>query len=176
MAGYKLYVVSEGRSNTQWEKIERSGLSDFFDRRRVLTTDDAATPKDETKALEQEFIKLFQRMKALQDKQGEFLHKYEAVSGLRFDVGATSEDVWKTFEAGLKALIDEGKRKKDELREVEKDLKLADFLRVVLKRMSVKDGLPFYAAVVRAILRNPDNPLSVLNVLPQADGAPGQAT
>ena len=28
--------------------------------------------------------------------------------------------------------------------------------------MSVKDGLPFYAAVVQAILRNPDNPLSVL--------------
>ena len=77
-----------------------------------VTTDDAATPKDETKALEQEFHQVIPEDESLQDEPGATSTNTRPSAGSASTSAATSEDVWKTFEAGLKALIDEGKRKR----------------------------------------------------------------
>ncbi len=55
---YDLYIVTEGHPETQWMKIKSIGLSEYFKREHVLTTEDAANPFNELEILkkENEFI------------------------------------------------------------------------------------------------------------------------
>lgn len=160
--GFDIYIVSEGQPEAQLDKIHRTGLDEFFDRRRVLTTGDAASPEDEIEALRREETQLRRRKSELLRQRGVCVSQRATLSVLELAVEQTKCTAKRELTRQNRKLGRRYRRIERRLDDVGRYLRLAEFARLVLKRMSAKSGPPFYAAVVRAILRDRENPLRVL--------------
>jgi phosphoglycolate phosphatase-like HAD superfamily hydrolase len=160
--GFRIYVVSEGDADAQWDKIRRTGLDDFFERCRVLTTADAASPKDERKALDYETKELRRARIRLLEERDECMARYLPIFRLTIRMGTLAGKAKDEVQNAFDEALQEYERIGSALYEVEMNLKVAEFVGLVLERMAAKSGRPFYAAVVRAILHDGNDPLSVL--------------
>jgi len=171
---FELYIVSEGDPDTQWEKLQSTGLSNFFNRERVLTTGDAAEPIIERRELEAAREILSSEVERI-NKQIEMLQG----SSNRFDTlrwkflklcrKHNQEKIYDE-EYGINKILGEEEDRVvreivnlDSYKElVETRLETADYVERVIRRMARKGGVSFYSAVIRAILRNPNQPREVL--------------
>lgn len=169
---FNVYVVSEGNPDTQWMKVRRTGLDEFFDREHVLTTGDAANAAEERLKLARELANLANARTKLSAELGRWRERRDALQQMKTDltdemkVRRTSTEALKTTVEVIEKQVDsltasivEARRKEKILEEREK---LGRFSEIVLSRMVKKYGPPFYAAVVRAILRSPKSPLTSL--------------
>jgi len=162
---FSLYVVSEGDPETQWLKLKSTGLDSFFKRQCVLTTGDAAEPIEER-------TRLIEERGALEKASAEMSAKYAELDAKLGELGAIKERIqpWSkdsseihqrienVFEGQLSPIPPEMREIKVIVERIKIQLQAAKFVGLVLDRMSRKEGKAFYAAVIRAILRNPESP------------------
>ncbi len=161
---FELYVVSEGHPDTQWRKIESTGLSDFFDRQHVLTTGDAAEPIKERQELMNETTCLKERQENLTHQRKHTWAWLRELSDVENSVKLIHDDpkmieVFGPRSADLLTQVAQLDQKKTT---AAARLETAAFVDNVLTRMAHKLDVAFYAAAVRAILRNPRYPLDEL--------------
>ena len=166
---FGLYVVSEGDPQTQWRKIQQTGLDEFFEQQRVLTTGDAAEPTIDRQGLAGETALVQRELTETQLELEQLRCRHEELARIQMDIDvgiqleghqtAVPRDVIDEHIAQLKNEIVTGTRRERGLRESVDAVRLVDR---VLTRMSRKGGISFYAAAIRAILRDPKFPLSAL--------------
>ena len=168
---FQLYVVSEGNPDTQWEKIQNAGLDEFFDRDHVLTTGDAAEPVEELAKLRIAHRKLESERDNLVGDIAQLVQVRASVFDLQdaivraCDRDGLSDFLGRCRGAIKEAVLGHVEQIGEDIRlcdlrlvEVDRRLKTADFVEKVIHRMAKKEGIPFYSAVLRAILRSPLHP------------------
>jgi len=176
---YNLYIVSEGNSETQWLKLKSTGLSDFFPRERVLTTDDAGNLNKQKDRLrrEKEIVenkldeiksKLHSSKKSYTSfskfKQSFSTELFRKITKVSSKMSSEIEKIW--FEGTTKFektqfTIKNAQIKNDNELYINRQQTIL-FIEELLKRLSTKGGITFYAAAIRAILNNPESPLDSL--------------
>jgi FMN phosphatase YigB (HAD superfamily) len=176
---YNLYVVSEGNSETQWLKLKSTGLSEFFPREKVLTTDDAANLNSQLKVLRQEQEVLNAKVREVLSDQISNIESCKEFSVFRMNIGVRVTKIAEEIAKGRdKEIIDgcldeanvfERKNFLSKSIKLNSDLRLYSlrqltigFIVKLLQRLSTKGGISFYAAVIRAILDDPNTPLKPL--------------
>jgi FMN phosphatase YigB (HAD superfamily) len=175
---YNLYIVSEGNSDTQWLKLKSTGLSEFFPRERVLTTDDAAKPIKQITDLKKEKAIIESKLKEIElankniSEENNYFSAFKRRMSARITINTNNNNL--RYEI-LNSFNDETKKYEDDHFTQEQiriflneDLYLKrkitiDFVDKVITRLSSKGGISFYATVIRSILNNPDKPLESLN-------------
>jgi len=167
----RLYVVSEGDPETQWLKLQLTGLNTVFTRDELLTTGDAAQPITELNALYQERTALEKELTDSESLRLRYSQEARTLGGMQKDLAfrleganpSLTQTVDKFFEESLNAIprnfFTQASKLADRLRI---QIKTTEFAEHVLKRVQEKRVVSFYAAVIRAILRNPDYPLEEL--------------
>jgi len=162
---FSLYVVSEGDPETQWLKIKNAGLDAFFKRQSVLTTGEAAAPIEEMARVGEERSRLERELAEKQTKVEALRRKLQDLAGIKGYITSMIPP-----EAGAAHVVEEGfgphlwplpqeiKDLEAHIRRVKLQFDAVKFVGLVLKRMAKKGGRAFYAAVIRAILRNPESP------------------
>jgi FMN phosphatase YigB (HAD superfamily) len=178
---YNLYVVSEGNPETQWLKLKSTGLSEFFPRVKVLTTDDAGNFNRQIEFLKQEKQIILNKINdTTSDEKGitnSFLEfaNFKLLLGIELDrlspeedpadseIGSVIKKIWvdayKFERSHFARRIAQIKRNLELYEERQKTIQ---FVETLLQRLSTKGGITFYAAVIRAILNNPEAPLDSL--------------
>lgn len=163
---YMLYIVSEGHPETQRMKLKSMGLERFFNQQRVLTTGDAAEPTKERQLLGEEIGRL-KREKELTDeevtKDESWLNQLTRIQ-IEFakKEPLASEKFAPFFEEQRRVFLNAVVKNQGTSERINLELSTARFVEAVLERMSEKKGVSFYAAAIRAILRQPSAPLSVM--------------
>ncbi|MBD3418582.1 MAG: HAD hydrolase-like protein [Chitinivibrionales bacterium] len=166
---FELYVVTEGETDTQRMKITNSGLKKYFDENHVLTTSDAGEPI-------RELEKLAWETDLLVSESEEAKHSYEKAQSSLEDLNRLSDDVLQRlldnneYESEIKQIVDPHKKKLLKLRKTKEAqkkriveiLEVAKFAKAVINRLAQKSGKAYYAAVIRAILRDPFRALEEL--------------
>ena len=174
-SAFNLYVVSEGDPETQWEKLRSIGLSDFFGRSHVLTTGDVVPEYDnERRQFLREEGELRRR---LEDTKREYTYAHGGIDLTEiesdichFPAKDVSKDVRHKWAMSVRnkyrerQLENEG-RLEHKIEQIERDIQVATCVETVLARLRDKLSLAFYAAVIRAIMRNPERPLDTLRDL-----------
>jgi phosphoglycolate phosphatase-like HAD superfamily hydrolase len=176
-AAFELYVVSEGEPETQWMKLQRSGLDEFFDHQHVLTTGDAAEPVRERRRLAEETGKVQGRLTEVLTKLQQCRERLREMGAIWDDIEVELRLAEKPAQSRVGELPAIARRaigeSRDELldriaqldcerRFLKQCREAAKLIDKVLSRMARKGGISFYAAVVRSILRKPLFPLDVL--------------
>lgn len=186
---FRLYVVSEGKPNVQWMKLKSAGLDAFFDPKRVLTTGDAAEPTVERATMQAENVKLAEQT---ENVSSDLTAIDQALDNFESSVNAPLKYALNEADIEIKGFdCDRSRRDQCPLEKLPPratkilasyrellELRRASLQRIVernarwqasaslveriLDRMSVKAGTSFYAAAIRAILRDPDAPLDHL--------------
>ncbi len=165
---FYLYVVSEGDPATQWLKLKSTGLADFIGRDHLLTTGEAAEPVKERQQLSDE-------QNAISKQYTEAVRRQQSADQRVFDSGGLHRVLvarLRNNEASARIASELSRRSQaDEMelpsleaatRRLELYQQAILFANAVITRMAKKRGKPFYAAVVRAILRKPHSPLNEL--------------
>jgi FMN phosphatase YigB (HAD superfamily) len=175
---YNLYIVSEGDVEAQRLKLKSTGLAEFFPRARTLTTDDAANLNKQLSQLAQEKATINKlhseaesEKKSLQESISNFavfenIYK-TSLEGIRIQGLACYSEITDSFEeyAGVfknDNFVVENYKLNQEILQLKRQLHVVEFIEMLLHRLNTKGGVSFYAAVVRAILSNPEAPLDSL--------------
>lgn len=165
---FSLYVVSEGHPDTQWSKLCNTGLADdFFNREHMLTTGDAVEPVKVRKDLQREREVLVVEAGKIKDSLKQIYNNLLPLNEIKMNLliaDSTSSAQNHTaliFAQKDKETAIEITQLNQKLALGEKRQKVADFVELVIWRMNRKE-LQFYASVMRAILRNPTSPRSML--------------
>lgn len=177
---FNLYIVSEGHPDTQWSKLESTGLSEFFERSHVLTTGDVAPEYDnERKEFERELAELESLMKRSESRLWHFESDADTAHRISADVQMWeipcntdhSQDAVKLARAisekYRETAVENQKRVKKDIVDREMQIRTAKWVGLLLQRLQAKLSLAFYSAVVRSIMRNPQRPLDTLRDLQQ---------
>ena len=173
---FNLYVVSEGDPDTQWNKLCSTGLSEFFGRSHVLTTGDVAPEYDnERRQFRNEKLELERRSGGIEREQRHTQQTAYELTDVQSDIAQ-----WETDEVKPNALLTLAqhigskhrlKQLENEVaqrvkhKEIREELQVAACVEMILARLREKLSLSFYAAVIRAIMRNPGRPLDTLRAL-----------
>lgn len=175
----RLYVVSEGDPATQWLKICLAGLSDFFTQDQVLTTGDAAQPVKELTALLDERNRLDRDLESIDAKRLSQEQELVSLAGMKAMVLRRLNGEALSAINTVRDLIEEQERRipddyydkaRNSVDRLKTEIRATEFSELVLKRVQEKRVLSFYAAVVRAILREPDFPREALRSFDQLLG------
>jgi len=173
---FNFYVVSEGDPETQWNKLCSIGLSDMFDRSHLLTTGDVA-PKydDERQQFEHEKSLLEiclrdvkqdkQVAKAARDNLGDIV-SYVNTSKLYGVAPDTLTELAKKVQSEFRETqLKSEQRIEQDYDDIKQQKNVAQCVEKILAHLQGKFSVAFYAAVIRAIMRNPNRPLDTLQNL-----------
>jgi len=180
---FYLYILSEGDPKTQRSKLERTGLDKFFDAQYVLTTGDAAEPVEERKGLIAEKARLEAAAVDIRDDQKKHDERVRDIGRLEDRVRSIMDNVSArehggsddhrrnakdtdqvagVFQKEREAWSAEGAKLYQKQRLIDRQWGVLEFAKLVLDRMAYKGGRSFYAAAIRAVLRNPHAALDKL--------------
>lgn len=163
----RLYIVSEGDPETRWLKLRSTGLDTFFTRAQVLTTGDAAQTCEARNALNAELNALERKRAEIAAERRWRDQRVKSLGALKEQLLAHLPGESDTIRARVTEVFDEERQEipqdyYDKAKKAEQRLALqvqaTKFAEMVLMRMEEKHVMSFYAAVIRAILRNPDYP------------------
>ncbi|MBI5832020.1 MAG: HAD family hydrolase [Armatimonadetes bacterium] len=184
---FRVYVVSEGAAEVQWDKIRRAGLDEFIPAHMMLTTSEAAQPandhrmfKDELNRLRAERGNAIDDLRRARDTLGQIyaLVKLPLQESIEHARRLQSElDCPSPEDCPLTALPAEAERAiagfereylvrctslTDQLALLERQITAQKLVGDVFERMEHKEYLTFYSAAIRAILHRPDAPRQCL--------------
>ena len=173
---FNLYVVSEGEPETQWNKLCSIGLEGFFGQSHVLTTGDVAPEYDNERR--QFYREKGELQRRLEDTEREYRYAHKEgidLTEIELDIydflcDDTDDDKIASQTLSIrnkhrKKQLKNERRLKKKISQIQEELKVAACVEKILFRLRDKLSLAFYAAVIRAIMRNPNRPLDTLHDL-----------
>ncbi len=177
---FSLYIVSEGHYETQAHKIQAMGLDDIFEPQKILTTSDAANTAAILMRLAGEIETIRKDLEAYQSKERADLSRLSEVNDLknelliehhgeRLRIMNATDRIFREKEENLREEVYLNRKKMEALKN---QLASANCVKQILEQMAQKAGYIFYAAVIRSILYNPDNPLEYLRQTEKLIGRP----
>ncbi len=169
LPGIRLYIVSEGIPESQWMKVQNTGLAEYIPRGRVLTTGHAAEPTELNMTLNRARTAVSERKQTLDAEQkhlasmvllfAELDNAFEILNGQGIDVDKRFRDrIEKFINDRKKNLISRQVRVQNEMDLLNHRMDCLDCLAAIVDRMREKRRVTFYAGVFRAILHDPISP------------------